>query len=80
MHKEGPTMQIRGIFEGTFESVWSMRVPEEDYKSYMESHPDFDKTDTDDITEMWNHFKSLGCYDEVDDTVDTNTTMTGIEL
>ena len=39
----------------------------------------FDENDRDDIQEMWNHFKSLGCYDECDDTVDTDVFMTGIE-
>lgn len=73
-------MNIRGIFEGSFESVWSMNVPDEDYKAYMDSHPDFDENDRDDITEMWEHFKSIGCYDEIDDTVDTDVVMTGVEL
>lgn len=73
-------MNIRGIFEGSFESVWSMSVPDEDYKTYMDSHPDFDATDREDIREMWEHFKSIGCYDEIDDTVDTDVVMTGVEL
>ena len=72
-------MKLRGIFEGTFESVWSMDVPQAEWDSYLESHPDFDENDRDDIQEMWNHFKSLGCYDECDDTVDTDVFMTGIE-
>ena len=73
-------MNIRGIFEGTFESVWSMDVPDDLYKSYMDSHPDFDEHDRDDIQEMWEHFKSEGCYDEIDDSVDTDVIMTGVEL
>lgn len=73
-------MNIRGIFEGSFESVWSMTVPDDVYKAYMDSHPDFDENDRDDITEMWEHFKSIGCYDECDDSVDTDTIMTGVEL
>ena len=73
-------MNIRGIFEGTFESVWSMHVPDDLYKSYMDSHPDFDEHDRDDIQEMWEHFKSEGCYDEIDDSVDTDVIMTGVEL
>ena len=72
-------MKLRGIFEGTFESVWSMEVPDNDWLSYLESHPDFDEYDVDDIQEMWDYFKSLGCYDEIDDTVDTDVIMTGIE-
>ena len=73
-------MNIRGIFEGSFESVWSLSVPDEDYKAYMDSHPEFDENDRDDISEMWEHFKSIGCYDEIDDTVDTDVVMTGVEL
>lgn len=72
-------MKLRGIFEGTFESVWSMDVPQEEWDSYLESHPDFDEHDRDDIQEMWDHFKSIGCYDEIDDTMDTDVVMTGIE-
>jgi hypothetical protein len=73
-------VNIRGIFEGSFESVWSMHVPDEDYKTYMDSHPEFDANDREDIAEMWEHFKSIGCYDEIDDTVDTDVVMTGVEL
>jgi hypothetical protein len=73
-------MNVRGIFEGSFESVWSMYVPDELYKDYMSSHPDFDENDRDDIQEMWEHFKSEGCYDEIDDTTDTDVYMTGVEL
>ena len=73
-------MNIRGIFEGSFEAVWSMNVPDEMYKTYMDSHPDFDENDRDDIQDMWDHFKSEGCYDEIDDTVDTDVIMTGVEL
>jgi hypothetical protein len=28
---------------------------------------------------MWDYFKSIGCYDEIDDTVDTDVVMIGIE-
>jgi hypothetical protein len=73
-------MNIGGIFEGSFESVWSMYVPDELYKEYMSSHPDFDENDRDDIQEMWQHFKDEGCYDEIDDTADTDVYMTGVEL
>ena len=73
-------MNIRGIFEGSFESVWSMYVPDELYKAYMDSHPDFDENDRDDIQDMWQHFKDEGCYDEIDDSVDTDVYMTGVEL
>jgi hypothetical protein len=73
-------VNIRGIFEGSFESVWSMHVPDEDYKAYIDSHPEFDENDRDDIRDMWEHFKSIGCYDEIDDTVDTDVVMTGVEL
>jgi hypothetical protein len=72
-------MKLRGIFEGTFESVWSMDVPNDVWQSYLESHPDFDENDRDDIQEMWDYFKSIGCYDEIDDTADTDVYMTGIE-
>lgn len=72
-------MKLRGIFEGTFESVWSMEVPQYEWDNYLEQHPDFDENDRDDIQEMWDHFKSEGCYDEIDDTVDTDVIMTGIE-
>ena len=72
-------MKLRGIFEGTFESVWSMEVPDNDWLSYLESNPNLDPTDSDDIQAMWDHFKSLGCYDEIDDTVDKDVVMTGIE-
>jgi len=72
-------MKLRGIFEGTFESVWSMNVPDSDWNDYLESHPDFDEHDVDDIQDMWDYFKSLGCYDEIDDTVDTEVHMTAIE-
>jgi hypothetical protein len=72
-------MKLRGIFEGTFESVWSMEVPQYDWDTYLEQNPDFDENDRDDIQEMWDYFKSLGCYDEIDDTVDTYVFMTGIE-
>jgi hypothetical protein len=72
-------MKLRGIFEGTFESVWSMEVPQYDWDTYLEQNPDFDENDRDDIQEMWDYFKSLGCYDEIDDTVDTDVFMTGIE-
>jgi hypothetical protein len=72
-------MKLRGIFEGTFESVWSMEVPQTEWDSYLEQHPDFDENDRDDIQDMWDYFKSLGCYDEIDDTVDTDVYMTGIE-
>jgi len=72
-------MKLRGIFEGTFESVWSMEVPNDVWLSYLESHPDFDENDRDDIQEMWDYFKSQGCYDEIDDTADTDVYMTGIE-
>jgi hypothetical protein len=72
-------MKLRGIFEGTFESVWSMEVPQYDWDTYLEQNPDFDENDRDDIQQMWDYFKSLGCYDEIDDTVDTDVFMTGIE-
>jgi hypothetical protein len=73
-------MKLRGIFEGTFESVWSMEVPDNEWLSYLESHPDFDENDRDDIDEMWDHFKwNVGCYDEIDDTVDTEMHMVAIE-
>jgi len=72
-------MKLRGIFEGTFESVWSMDVPDYEWKTYLEQNPDFDENDRDDIQEMWDYFKSIGCYDEIDDTVDTDVFMTGIE-
>jgi hypothetical protein len=72
-------MKLRGIFEGSFESVWSMEVPDQLWNLYLLHNPDFDENDRDDIQEMWDHFKSLGCYDEIDDTVDTDVFMTGIE-
>jgi hypothetical protein len=72
-------MKLRGIFEGTFESVWSMEVPDQLWNLYLLHNPDFDENDRDDIQEMWDYFKSQGCYDEVDDTADTDVYMTGIE-
>jgi hypothetical protein len=72
-------MKLRGIFEGTFESVWSMDVPDQLWNLYLLHNPDFDENDRDDIQEMWDYFKSIGCYDEIDDTVDTDVVMTGIE-
>ena len=45
-------MKLRGIFEGTFESVWSMEVPQYEWDTYLEQHPDFDENDRDDIQEM----------------------------
>jgi hypothetical protein len=72
-------MKLRGIFEGTFESVWSMDVPQYEWDNYLEQHPDFDENDRDDIQEMWDYFKSIGCYDEIDDTADTDVYITGIE-
>ena len=72
-------MKLRGIFEGTFESVWSMEVPQAEWDKYLEEHPGIDETNSDDIQEMWDYFKSIGCYDEIDDTVDTDVVMTGIE-
>jgi hypothetical protein len=72
-------MKLRGIFEGTFESVWSMEVPQTEWDKYLEEHPGIDETDSDDIQQMWDYFKSIGCYDEIDDTVDTDVVMTGIE-
>jgi hypothetical protein len=73
-------MNIRGIFEGSFESVWSMYVPDEVYKSYMDSHPEFNSEDREDMEDMWDYFKSQGCYDEPDDSVDHDTHITGLEL
>jgi hypothetical protein len=72
-------MKLRGIFEGTFESVWSMDVPDKLWNLYLLHNPDFDENDRDDIQQMWDYFKSEGCYDEIDDTVDTDVVMTGIE-
>ena len=72
-------MKLRGIFEGSFESVWSMEVPDQLWNLYLLHNPDFDENDRDDIQEMWDYFKSIGCYDEIDDTVDTDVFMTGIE-
>jgi hypothetical protein len=72
-------MKLRGIFEGTFESVWSMEVPDQLWNLYLLHNPDFDENDRDDIQEMWDYFKSIGCYDEIDDTVDSDVVMTGIE-
>jgi hypothetical protein len=72
-------MKLRGIFEGTFESVWSMDVPDQLWNLYLLHNPDFDENDRDDIQQMWDYFKSEGCYDEIDDTVDTDVIMTGIE-
>ena len=72
-------MKLRGIFEGSFESVWSMEVPDQLWNLYLLHNPDFDENDRDDIQEMWDYFKSEGCYDEIDDTVDTDVVMTGIE-
>jgi hypothetical protein len=72
-------MKLRGIFEGSFESVWSMDVPQTEWDKYLEEHPGIDETNSDDIQEMWDYFKSIGCYDECDDTVDTDVVMTGIE-
>ena len=72
-------MKLRGIFEGTFESVWSMDVPDQLWNLYLLHNPDFDENDRDDIQQMWDYFKSEGCYDEIDDTVDTDVVMTGIE-
>jgi len=73
-------MNLRGIFEGSFESVWSMYVPDEDYKAYMDSHPDFDVNDREHISDMWEFFKSIDCYDEPDESVDFDTHMTGLEI
>jgi hypothetical protein len=56
-----------------------MEVPQYEWDNYLEQHPDFDENDRDDIQEMWDYFKSIGCYDEIDDTVDTDVVMTGIE-
>ena len=73
-------MKLRGIFEGTFESVWSMEVPQEEWDFYLQKNPNFDPTDSYDIQEMWDYFKIIiGCYDECDDSVDTEIHMTGIE-
>ena len=72
-------MKLRGIFEGTFESVWSMEVPDDLWKAYLEIDPEFDENDSDQIQEMWDYFKSQGCYDEIDDTVDKEVIMVGIE-
>ena len=73
-------MKLRGIFEGSFESVWSMEVPDNEWLSYLDKNPDFDENDRDDIQEMWDYFKRVvGCYDEIDDTADTDVIMTGIE-
>jgi len=56
-----------------------MDVPQYEWDNYLEQHPDFDENDRDDIQEMWDYFKSIGCYDEIDDTVDTDVFITGIE-
>jgi hypothetical protein len=72
-------MKLRGIFEGTFESVWSMEIPDEDWNAFHEDHPQFDESDPEEMQDMWNYFKSLGHYDEIDDTVDKDVVMTGIE-
>jgi hypothetical protein len=56
-----------------------MEVPQAEWDKYLEEHPGIDETDSDDIQQMWDYFKSIGCYDEIDDTVDTDVVMTGIE-
>jgi len=57
-----------------------MEVPQLEWDSYLDKNPDFDENDRDDIQEMWDYFKIVvGCYDECDDTVDTDVIMTGIE-
>ena len=52
-------MKLRGIFEGSFESVWSMEVPQAEWDSYLENHPDFDENDRDDITGCGNILRAL---------------------
>jgi hypothetical protein len=57
-----------------------MEVPQLEWDSYLDKNPDFDENDRDDIEEMWDYFKRVvGCYDECDDSVDTEIHMTGIE-
>lgn len=73
-------MKIRGIFEGSYESVWSMEVNDYDWNTYLEQNPDFDENDREHMQDMWEHFKNLGCYDEIDDTKDFDTHITGLEL
>jgi hypothetical protein len=73
-------MNLVGTLTGTFVSEWEMFVPDEDYKAYMDSHPNFDITDVEDAEEMWDHFKSIGCYDEPMHSCDYDTTMVGVEI
>lgn len=73
-------MKIRAICEGIFQSVWSMDVPDELYNLYLSTVPDFDEDDSEHLEDMWSFFKSNGCYDEVDDSVDFGTHIIGLEL
>ena len=73
-------MKIRGIFEGSYESVWSMNVPDDLYNLYLSTVPDFDENDREHMQDMWQFFKDNGCYDEIDDTQDFDTHITGLEL
>lgn len=72
-------MNLIGTFTGTFESTWSMHVPDLDYQDYLHDHPDFDATDEDQMQEAWDYFKGLGCYDEPDGSFDRDITMIGLE-
>lgn len=72
-------MRLRGSFEGTFESVWSMEVPQAEWDLYLQNNPNFNPDNTYEMEDMWDHFKSIGCYDECDDSADIDKYMTGIE-
>ena len=73
-------MNLVGTFTGKFVSEWSMFVPDEDYQNYLANHPNFDINDVEQAEEMWDYLKSIGCYDEPDNSCDYDTTMVGVEI
>ena len=73
-------MELVGTFEGTFESVWSMKIDKHDWDLFLEVHPDISEFSRDSMAEAWEYFKALGYYDEPETSCDFDTTMTGLEI
>ena len=52
----------------------------EDYNAYLADHPNFNIEDAEQAEEMWDYFKSIGCYDEPEDSVDLHNTIVELEI
>lgn len=71
-------MNLYGTTTGHFETTYSMWVPDEDYNKFIEENPGYDIDN--DPDEIWEHFKKLGCYDEIEDSCDYDVVLRVVKV